>query len=52
MGPRIMYDDAPIKNVIKLDDSADKSDGKVFVVSNEIRIRIVPAAGEGVGHII
>jgi adenosyl cobinamide kinase/adenosyl cobinamide phosphate guanylyltransferase len=46
-----MYD-APVKNVIKLDDSADKPDGKVLVVSNEIPIGIVPAAGEGVGHII
>ena len=50
MGPRIMYD-TTVKN-IELDDNADKLDGKILVVSNEIRIRIAPAAGEGVGHII
>ena len=42
----------PIKNVIKLDDGADRPDGKILVVSSEIRVRIVPAAGEGVGHMI
>ena len=50
-GSCIMYD-APVKNVIKLDDSTDKPDGKVLVVSNEIRVRIVIAGGEGVVHII
>jgi hypothetical protein len=53
MGPRIMHG-VPIKNVIKLDDSTDIPDGKVLVVSNEIRIHIVPAAasGKGVGDIL
>jgi adenosyl cobinamide kinase/adenosyl cobinamide phosphate guanylyltransferase len=51
MRPRVMYD-ASVKNIIKLDDSVDKPYGKVFVVSNEIPVGIVPAAGGGVGYII
>ena len=35
MRPRILYD-TPVKNIVKLDDSADNPDGKVLVVSNEI----------------
>jgi hypothetical protein len=44
-----MYN-ASVKNIIKLDDGADKPDGKVFVASNEIPVGIVPAAGERVGY--
>jgi hypothetical protein len=35
MGPRIIYD-APVQNIIRLDDRTDKPDGKVLIVSNEI----------------
>lgn len=34
------------------DESMDKPDGKVLVVSNEIYVHIIPAAGKGLRHII
>lgn len=44
--------DAPINNDIKLDDSVDKQDGKVFVVGNEIRVCIVPAGLAAAGEVV
>jgi hypothetical protein len=47
VGPRVLYD-APVKNVIQLDDRTDEPNGKVLVVCDEVRVRVIPAAGEGV----